>query len=117
MCQSVACEAHPNSRLTERAEETQAKIDRAYAPTLPPDDALRRAVVAEMRHTNAAQPIPNPVCRDCGYPFEEDGMDALFTHYCLTCGIQRLEKIVKRIRRRLGRKATVKALKRLARGK
>lgn len=99
-------------------ETIQARIDRAYAPLLPPDDALRRAVVAEIRHENALRPIPDPVCRDCGYPIvDESDRDPLYKRRCSLCGPRKLGRLIERLRRRLGRKGTIKALKILAKGK
>lgn len=113
MCQAALCE-ETDPCVGEWEQDQQARLERAYAPILPPEDALRRACVAEMRRRNALQPIPDPVCKKCGFPNEEMDMDVLFRKHCSTCGCQRLEELVMAIYGRLGRKRTLKALKRLA---
>ena len=60
MCTAVLCN-EPEPCVEDWKQEQQAKINRVYAPLLPPEDTLRRAVVAELRQLNALQPIPDPV--------------------------------------------------------
>jgi hypothetical protein len=98
-------------------EERMAKCRAAYAPLLPPENALYAAVLADMRRQNAEQPIPDPVCKTCGFPTSPQDMHPLFKKQCEMCASRRLDKIILRIRRRLGRRAAVRALRRLARGK
>lgn len=116
MCQAVLCN-EPEPCVEDWKAEQQGRLEAIYAPILPPDDMLRRAAVAEMRRENALKPIPDPVCKECGYPIDERDRDPLYKRRCSTCGCQRLEKIIQRIHARLGRKATLTALKKLARGK
>jgi predicted Zn-ribbon and HTH transcriptional regulator len=97
-------------------EEQTARCRAAYAPLLPPDRALYNAVLAAMRRENAAKHIPDPVCKKCGFPIQEDERDTLFVRRCSTCAGRHVDNLLRRIRRRIGRKAAIRALKRLARG-
>jgi hypothetical protein len=97
-------------------QEQLAKARAAYSPLLPPPGALRRAIVAELRRRNAAMACPDPICPRCHLPTAEDQRDPLFRKLCATCGARHVDKLLCRIRRRLGRKAAVRALKRIARG-
>jgi hypothetical protein len=97
-------------------EEQMAKCRAAYAPLLPPDHALYNAVLADMRRQNALKAIPDPICSKCGVPISADELDTLFTKRCSTCAGRHIDNLLRRIRRRIGRKAAIRALKRLARG-
>lgn len=94
--------------------DQQAKCNRAYDPIRPPENALIDAFVAEIRRENAAKPRPDPICRRCHFPIGNADRDPLFRKLCATCAGIRLDKLLQRMRHRLGRKATVRALKWLA---
>lgn len=116
MCETAVCENHQASRLEQWETEREDRLDRACSPVLPTDDVLHAGALAELRRRNALQPIPCPECIKCGWPVDERDMDdLLFRKHCFTCGLNRLEDLLRRIVRRKGRKATIKALKRLAR--
>jgi hypothetical protein len=99
-------------------QEQEARCRAAYAPLLPPEDALYRAVLADMRRQNAARCSPDPVCKKCGFPMDDsDTNPYFFRRQCETCGARHLDKLLQRACRRIGRKATVRALTRLAYGR
>jgi hypothetical protein len=105
-------ELAPNQRTADK----QPRSDAAYAPLPPLDKALYEAVLAKLQRENAAKPVPDRICRVCGFPTEERDADPLFKKLCSTCGSRRVDRLMRRARRRLGRKAAIRALKRLARG-
>jgi hypothetical protein len=81
----------------------------------PTAESSREEVLAFLYERNATLRRPRPICRDCRYPFDSstEGSD-LYRHTCETCGVRRLDRIVRRLIRRHGRRKTVKILKRLA---
>lgn len=62
---------------------------------------------------NAASARPLRLCQDCRYPLSE--VDTLFKRRCPSCGALRLEKILRKVRRRFGRKRTIELLENLIR--
>jgi tRNA(Ile2) C34 agmatinyltransferase TiaS len=97
--------------------EQWSKCRAAYSPLMPPDDALYNAILADMRRQNKARERPDPVCKKCGFPMDDSERDPLFQRRCSTCGARHLDELLRRTRRHLGRKATIRALKRLAYGR
>ena len=73
--------------------------------------------VADIHRLNALRLVPWQTCVKCGSAAHPRDIHDLFGKHCTSCGINRLEEIVQRIVRRKGPKSTIKALKRLARGK
>lgn len=69
---------------------------------------------ADLRRENAAKPIPDPVCKRCRMPHAKEDRDWLFSFRCQSCGAEILEKLVRQIAGRHGRKRTVRLLRRLA---
>ncbi len=88
----------------------------AYAPLSPPVNALYREFLVRVRRENSARPCPNPICNRCGFPMDEEDVDTLFRDLCDICGGRKLDKLLRRARRRLGRKGVIRSLKNLARG-
>ena len=101
---------HKSQRLAfERWKaDRQARCNAAYSPILPDEDALYNAVLCRLRRENAAKCIPVPVCSTCGFPVSKADRDPLFKRRCSTCGCRHVDKLLRRPRRRLGRKATIR---------
>jgi transposase-like protein len=62
---------------------------------------------------NARRRHPSPICRSCNRPFDREDRDPFDKHVCTTCGINRLEKAVRRLFQARGKKARKRALRRL----
>ncbi len=108
ICLSPMHEEHVAAMARWRAEQEN--------PPLTARDHLTwlRELRAEMRAENATRERPDPVCKRCGVVHQrEDGCE-FFPGRCSTCGIQRLEKLVRKIIGRHGRRRTVRLLRRLA---
>lgn len=71
-------------------------------------------VKAELLALNAASDNPRPVCQRCHSVILEADRDEFFPARCACCGTRRLEKIIRRIVRRLGRRGMLRALRALA---
>jgi hypothetical protein len=116
MCHSPARDEQELAKKRWSDEQTE-RCRAAYAPLLPPENVLHAAIVADLRRQNAARPMPDPVCKACGFPICFEERDPLFKKRCSQCASRHLDKIMCRIRRRLGRRAAIRALRRLAGGR
>ncbi len=116
MGHSPTLEAQESARK-QWEEEQLVKCKAAYSPLLPPQNALYAAILADVRRRNALKHIPDPVCKKCGFPMDDDERDDLFKKRCSICAGRHIDNLLRRIRRRIGRRATVHALKRLAYGR
>jgi hypothetical protein len=75
----------------------------------------RTARKAELHRRNAERAIPLQVCADCGFPSHKDDLEWLFHgRLCTSCAWRRVEELLYKAAKRLGRKAVLKALKKLA---
>jgi predicted Zn-ribbon and HTH transcriptional regulator len=66
-----------------------------------------------VRRHNATLTHPWPTCPTCGFLFHPSDRGSVRTDRCDTCSNRWLDRIVRRLIRRHGRKGAVKALKRL----
>jgi hypothetical protein len=67
------------------------------------------------RHRNAARRAPLPTCKTCRFPIApEESEKYLYGRRCNTCGLNRLEDLLRRIVDRRGRRRTWQALRQLA---
>jgi hypothetical protein len=81
------------------------------------DLATCRAMRQEILARNAASPNPLPLCRKCGWMFQEADRDWLFKNLCSTCAIRKVERMLWKIVRRHGRRRAWRLIRHLARGK
>ena len=72
-----------------------------------------RAMRKELQRENAAKEKPDPVCSKCGAVHLKEDAGWLF-RTCGTCEVRRIENLVWRIKRRHGRRQTIRLLRRLA---
>jgi hypothetical protein len=63
---------------------------------------------------NASRKHPKPLCRDCGLPFRRSERGVLHRDLCATCEFDWLDRIIRRLAWREGRKAAIRRLKALA---
>lgn len=64
---------------------------------------------------NASQPDPSPVCPVCEYFFEAGQHGDLYPSWCCCCEADLIDRVVKRLVRRFGRKGARAKLAALAR--
>lgn len=91
----------------------------AEPPTVEPPTAesSREEVLAFLYERNAARARPRPICPKCRYPFAAGDADVdgdggmLRRELCSTCESRWLDKILRGLRRRYGRKRAIKILK------
>jgi hypothetical protein len=72
------------------------------------------ALAEEYRLWNGRQARPMRECASCRHPTRAGDWDPIRTDLCVLCGARWVEGMMKRIRRRLGRKGLIAALEKLA---
>ncbi len=64
---------------------------------------------------NARQPNPLPVCPGCGMPFQAGDAFELDGRLCASCGVDRIETLMRDLVRAADRPATLRALEAITR--
>jgi hypothetical protein len=80
------------------------------ADPLPGPSEFRRII----RRLNREQPKPRPVCERCRWPFAREERHDVFPALCWSCGQSKLDRLIRRIVQCLGRRRTLRTLRRLA---
>jgi hypothetical protein len=98
---ACTCVAEPETEVEAEALPLSSKSD-------------RKLMLRVRRQWNEAQPVPFPECSKCRWPYHPDDGGWLFRSRCESCETAKLEKMLRRAAKRLGRRRLIRTLKRLA---
>jgi len=85
------------------------------APPAVTDQPSIDELLTEALDRNASKSIPRPCCKSCGWLIHEEDSSQVFPGRCDPCALNHLDRLLSQAIDRRGRKATLRALKRLAR--
>jgi hypothetical protein len=76
---------------------------------------VTKRIRVETLQRNRMRPEPWPICIRCEMPVNPTEADDIYRRQCVTCGLNKLEQLFRRLTEARGRRRRRRALKRIAR--